>query len=138
MTKSSTEWINDAACKESVTSPENDIFFIDDLALPVAAKDLCAECPVQRLCLEFALANGIHHGTWGGVDEAELRRDQSLGADGKRHDWNRPIRCPDCGPNSTRFLEVVEYHRTKTEVRCRNCDLQWFTKKTLKRRKANW
>lgn len=137
LTRAENDWVNDAACKDSVTSPQDDIFF-EDTALPIVGKDICGACPVARKCLEFALANHIHHGTWGGVDEAELRRNQSLGADGKRHDWNRPIRCASCGPNSTRFLVVVEYHRTKTEIKCTNCDLQWFTKKILKRRKPNW
>lgn len=136
MTRAENEWVNDAACKDLVTSVEDDIFFEADS--PALAKDICNACPVKRQCLEFALNNHIVHGTWGSVDEAELRRDQSMGADGKRHDWNRPIRCPDCGPNSTRFLEVVEYHRTKTEIKCTNCDLQWFTKKILRRRKVNW
>jgi hypothetical protein len=137
LTRSENDWVNDAACKDLVTSPEDDIFF-NDVDSVVSAKDICGECPVRRLCLEYALNNGIHHGTWGGVDENELRRDQSLGADGKRHDWQRPIRCPDCGPNSTRFLEVVKYHRTKTDIRCTNCNLQWPTKKTLRKRKVNW
>lgn len=137
LTRSENDWVNDAACKDLVTSPEDDIFF-NEVESVVSAKDICGECPVRRLCLEYALANGIHHGTWGGVDENELRRDQSLGADGKRHDWQRPIRCPDCGPNSTRFLEVVKYHRTKTDIKCTNCDLHWSTKKTLRKRKVNW
>lgn len=138
LSRASNEWVNEAACKDTVTAPSDDLFFFDDLELPVSAKEVCAACPVQRLCLEYALKNGIHHGTWGGVDESELRRVQSMGADGKRHDWQRVIRCPDCGPNSTRFLKVVEYHRTKTDIMCSNCDLHWTTKKTLKRRRPNW
>ena len=137
LTRAENKWVNDAACKETVTSPENDIWF-EETELKIDERELCKKCPVQRMCLEYALKNHIVHGTWGGVNEAELRRVQSMGADGKRHDHARPIRCPWCGPNSTRFLEVVQYHRTKTDIKCTNCDLAWTTKKTLKRRKPNW
>lgn len=33
----------------------------------VAAKSVCAGCCVKDDCLEFALANKIHHGIWGGT-----------------------------------------------------------------------
>ncbi|MFD3945208.1 WhiB family transcriptional regulator [Streptomyces sp. NPDC058579] len=31
------------------------------------AKQVCAACPVQRDCLNFALENGVEHGLWGGL-----------------------------------------------------------------------
>lgn len=37
------------------------------------AKQLCAECPVQDLCLEFALASEEQFGVWGGVTPRERR-----------------------------------------------------------------
>jgi hypothetical protein len=135
LTKAETSWTDDAACKDLVTSFENDIFFESESN---EARSICDACPVKRQCLEYALNNHLVDGWWGGVNESELRRNQSMGADGKRHDWNRPVRCAWCGPNSTRFLEVVEYHRTKTDVRCTNCELEWTIKRPLKKRKANW
>lgn len=38
------------------------------------AKALCAACPVKADCLEFAVTEGITHGTWGGLSQKELGR----------------------------------------------------------------
>ncbi len=38
------------------------------------AREVCFECPVKSECLEFALANGIEHGVWGGESERSRRR----------------------------------------------------------------
>ncbi|MQA06652.1 MAG: WhiB family transcriptional regulator [Streptosporangiales bacterium] len=45
----------------------------------VDSKRLCRECPLQRACLEWALAHSSEsrHGVWGGLSERErsaLRR----------------------------------------------------------------
>ena len=37
------------------------------------AKAVCAGCPVQCLCLEWAVLAGIDHGVWGGMSEEERR-----------------------------------------------------------------
>ena len=37
------------------------------------AKAVCAWCPVQRLCREYALAADEPGGTWGGMSDAERR-----------------------------------------------------------------
>jgi WhiB family transcriptional regulator, redox-sensing transcriptional regulator len=37
------------------------------------AKELCAQCPVKRDCLNFALENVLKEGIWGGLTEAERR-----------------------------------------------------------------
>lgn len=42
-------------------------------------KAVCNQCPVQRQCLEYALANGENEGIWGGLtvkERRKLRRDQ--------------------------------------------------------------
>jgi WhiB family redox-sensing transcriptional regulator len=39
-----------------------------------AARRVCADCPVKTECLEYALANRIDHGVWGGTSERERRR----------------------------------------------------------------
>lgn len=39
-----------------------------------AARALCRSCPVQRQCLEYALAVQEPHGIWGGLNELERRR----------------------------------------------------------------
>lgn len=38
------------------------------------AQRICDGCPVQKTCLEYAMANNIRHGIWGGVGERERAR----------------------------------------------------------------
>ena len=38
------------------------------------AKSLCAGCPVQADCLDFALYTREPYGIWGGLNELERRR----------------------------------------------------------------
>jgi len=38
------------------------------------ARRICATCPVQAPCLEYALEQRIDHGVWGGASERERRR----------------------------------------------------------------
>jgi len=42
----------------------------------IAAKAICAECPVRRQCLECAISANIRDGLWGGLSEAERRRER--------------------------------------------------------------
>jgi WhiB family redox-sensing transcriptional regulator len=39
-----------------------------------AAQSVCAECPVQVDCLEYALENRERDGVWGGATERDRRR----------------------------------------------------------------
>ena len=39
-----------------------------------AARALCAACPVQVDCLDYALVVQEPHGIWGGLNELERRR----------------------------------------------------------------
>lgn len=57
-------------CKE--VAP--DIFFPSDGMGVLSAQKICGECPVANACLEYALANHIDHGVWGGCSERERRR----------------------------------------------------------------
>ena len=74
-----TEWRNDAACR----SLDPELFFPIGhgpaaQAQVVAAKSVCARCPVARECLSWALETGQDAGVWGGLTEEErrqLRRD---------------------------------------------------------------
>jgi|ETN02SMinimDraft_4_1059925.scaffolds.fasta_scaffold200219_2 WhiB family redox-sensing transcriptional regulator len=75
---SSWEWIDAAACSGHDTSlwfgkSSTPNFFRD----AKIAKAICATCPVQTRCLEFAMVNMIDHGIWGGRNQRErhtLRR----------------------------------------------------------------
>jgi WhiB family redox-sensing transcriptional regulator len=65
-----TSWRTKAACIGLVAEtfyPET-----DDEAQ--RAKDVCAVCPVQTACLEYALARREKEGVWGGCTERERRR----------------------------------------------------------------
>jgi WhiB family redox-sensing transcriptional regulator len=67
-------WYHYAACQNQ--DPE--LFFPigntgPALAQLEKAKHVCASCPVQSLCLEWALLAGIDHGVWGGLSEEERR-----------------------------------------------------------------
>jgi WhiB family redox-sensing transcriptional regulator len=70
----STWWRELAACQ----SYDPELFFpIGKAGLGRAemqrAKTVCAGCPVQQACLDFALKTGQEFGIWGGYDEDERR-----------------------------------------------------------------
>ncbi len=63
-------WMNDAECKQ--LDPQ--VFFPSDGVGVIEAQRVCAGCPVQAQCLEYALTYRIEHGVWGGASERERRR----------------------------------------------------------------
>jgi WhiB family redox-sensing transcriptional regulator len=68
------QWRLQASCR----SVDPDLFFpigatgtaVDHIT---SAKAVCADCPVQRPCLEYALATNQDSGVWGGTSEEERR-----------------------------------------------------------------
>lgn len=114
---------------------ENTIdFFSTDEVEIAKAIDLCAECPFRKQCLQNALDNNEVWGVWGGASSKELRRDQALDADGKPHVYSgKKIRCPYCGPRSTKFLTVLTRKRVKTEVQCSSCGTTWWVRKLIRK-----
>jgi WhiB family transcriptional regulator, redox-sensing transcriptional regulator len=75
-----TDWREAGACAHA----DPDLFFpisSTGRALPqiTKAKAICAECPVRRSCLEYALEHDLVHGIWGGTtpeDRQAWRRQQ--------------------------------------------------------------
>lgn len=65
-----TEWMAQGKCREL---PPAMFFPSDGLGVQVAQR-VCRDCPVSEHCLEYALANRIDHGIWGGRSERERRR----------------------------------------------------------------
>lgn len=127
-------WQDDALCADSTVD-----FFSQDTKEKKKAKAICAECPVQFLCLQNALDNAERFGVWGGADELELRKDQAINSAGEPHiSTQGKIRCPNCGPLSTKYLKVITRHRTRTDIQCSNCGLHWVVRKLINRRESNW
>ena len=65
-----------------------DLFFFDEELCDVTpweannmAKALCASCPVKFLCAEYAIADDVRYGVWGGLTPSErsaVRRERKL------------------------------------------------------------
>lgn len=64
------EWMTWAGCRD--TDP--DVFYPIEGGSAEPAKGICARCPVESECLEFALTEGEDLGVWGGMSERERRR----------------------------------------------------------------
>ena len=65
-----TTWMEDGECRKHL--PET--FFPSEGTGVAMAVRICARCPVQERCLEYALYHHIKHGVWGGTSERERRR----------------------------------------------------------------
>jgi len=65
-----TEWMLAGNCQDY--SPST--FFPSDGVGVDAARAICQDCPVKDRCREYALAERIEHGVWGGCSERERRR----------------------------------------------------------------
>jgi WhiB family redox-sensing transcriptional regulator len=69
-------WMERGACRD-----RPDITFFPERGQSGApAKAVCAECPVRRDCLDYAVTHGERHGIWGGTSERERRRLRTPGA----------------------------------------------------------
>jgi WhiB family redox-sensing transcriptional regulator len=65
-------WREDSAC----SGADSEVFFppSEDEAAAMAAKKICAACPVQEQCLQYALATNQTEGVWGGLSSGDRRR----------------------------------------------------------------
>lgn len=61
-------WYDDAACRHA---PDPDVWFPERGGNSKAAKAICASCPVQRECRDFALEKEIEFGVWGGTSRQD-------------------------------------------------------------------
>lgn len=64
------DWQTNARCTE--VDPE--IFFPERGGSSKAARQVCNNCQVRDICLEYALNNKEQFGIWGGTSERERRR----------------------------------------------------------------
>lgn len=65
-----TSWMVKGNCRDE---PPDRFFPSDGVGVDVARR-ICAGCPVKEPCLEYALAQRVDHGVWGGASERERRR----------------------------------------------------------------
>ena len=71
-------WQVRAACR----GPQAEVFFPppqferkdEKLERETRAKMICADCPVRKPCLDYAIAIREPHGIWGGLNENERRQ----------------------------------------------------------------
>jgi WhiB family redox-sensing transcriptional regulator len=77
-------WVERAACR----GLDSELFFPGRGGSDEAARAVCAGCAVTVDCLDYAVANRITEGLWGGRSERERRRlRRRLGLnDGRRRD----------------------------------------------------
>jgi WhiB family redox-sensing transcriptional regulator len=64
------DWLASGRCRDMPV----ETFFPSDGAGVEAARRICAACPVKEPCREYALANRIAQGVWGGTSERQRRR----------------------------------------------------------------
>lgn len=101
-------WQDDAVCQSTSYNPvDPDQFFPepDETHKIAAAKALCGQCPVRRICLDAALEGGDTDGIRGGLTEEERARLHSRIAD----------RLDDSRVNDT--IAGRDIHLTKAERR---------------------
>lgn len=63
-------WMEEALCAQ--TDP--DIFYPEKGGSTAPATSVCASCAVRAECLEYAVANDIRHGIWGGTSDNDRKR----------------------------------------------------------------
>lgn len=63
-------WVVFSACRDK----DSDLFFPETKSAEAEALAICATCPVQLECLEYAIEAEIRFGVWGGMTEKERRR----------------------------------------------------------------
>lgn len=69
MDDAATEWTGRARCRG--LDPEQ--FFVRSLEQARGAIKVCQRCPVRQECLDYAVAEGIEVGVWGGLTERQRR-----------------------------------------------------------------
>jgi len=65
------QWRDEAACRD--LSAIADLFFVGTPVGNRLALAICARCPVQAECLDYAVRTGQVHGVWGGKTQQEVR-----------------------------------------------------------------
>ncbi|MGH2702370.1 MAG: WhiB family transcriptional regulator [Actinomycetota bacterium] len=72
-------WQAEAICADLDDLEADRIFFPERGGSSKAARAMCARCPSQAECLEYALDNKEAFGIWGGTSERERRKLRKAG-----------------------------------------------------------
>lgn len=62
-------WQSKAACR--VGGPNDPTWFPEKWGRGTDAKQICASCPVQKDCLDYAMRHEERYGVWGGLNAKE-------------------------------------------------------------------
>src|ERR1019366_4099957 len=81
-------WMPEGNCRRVPA----EMMFPSDGAGVAVAQRVCADCPVRQQCLDYALANHIEHGVWGGTSDRKRRRItrqwRAATHDSEAHKWS--------------------------------------------------
>ena len=94
------QWMDEALCRGA---DPGEFFPSDGVGVDMAQR-VCSPCPVRAECLEFALANRIEHGVWGGESERERRRilrRRKIGVTAKPQADSAPVQSHESDPPVT-------------------------------------
>jgi Transcription factor WhiB len=80
-------WRELAACRGT----DLGVFFPERGESAVAARRVCAACPVRQPCLDYAITNRITHGIWGGLTERERRALRSVWVRATRRERDKAV-----------------------------------------------
>jgi WhiB family transcriptional regulator, redox-sensing transcriptional regulator len=105
------DWIDQAACRHSNLAT----FFpaVGDRRAYLNAVAVCEMCPVRRQCLDYAVANRIKFGVWGGLNEdrrRKLRNPQRARRPMPAHGpgrYRKGCRCDEC--REAHRIESIRY-----------------------------
>lgn len=113
------DWHLKAACR----GVDPSIFFPVKHVHGLEAKAICAECPVQEECLEWAVETVEPHGIWGGVSERGRRKIRQQRAREVPEDAKR---CAKCGTTKP-YDEFPKNRSTKDghHSYCKPCRSTW-------------
>jgi hypothetical protein len=103
------DWADQAACRGSDLAT----FFplVGDRRTYLTAVAICADCPVSRDCLDYAVKNRIRFGVWGGLNEDRRRR---LAGNTSRRPWPMPAHGASRYRRGCRCTECRDAHRAES------------------------
>lgn len=112
------DWEERAECRGT---DQGDLFFDENkLFRKDMAESFCSRCPVTFECLQGALSRKERFGTWGGVDQDELRETQHIDGFGRASSVKvSQVTCTFCN------TEISLSERVSQDVECPNCSMSW-------------